>query len=209
MRTTSGTGSDRLPGGFTLVEMVVALTVVAILVAASVPGVDGVIREHEARQPLRDLQELAALARERTSRTGRPCQIGFDRTGCFAADYFQPYGTEGEYERLLEEARVREAEARYAEASRDRFGGREEGAAAAEPMFLERREWPDGVGVQVRPWGRTEWAAVTDGQFERWVFEGGGLCLPLLVRFENGPVWMEARFNALTGDIEEERTGAN
>jgi hypothetical protein len=192
--------------------MVVALTVVAILVAASVPGVDGVIREHEARRPLRELQELAAVARDRALRTGLPCQVGFDRNGCFAADYIQPYGTDGEYERLLEEARVREAEARYLEASRDRFGGGGEESAAgasAEPAFLERREWPEGVEVQVRPWGRTEWAAVTDGQFARWVFEGNGMSLPLLVRFENGPVRIEARFNSLTGDIEEERTGAN
>ncbi len=183
------------------------MTVIALLMAAAVPSIQGIIREHQAREPLREMAEMARAVRKRAMRFQRPYQLGFDAAGCFAAPYFQPYGQAEEYERLRLEQQSRELEGNLAEAAISRFGGREsEEIADPDADFLERYEWPEGMTVRVRFWGDSEWEDLSGARFRRWVFQPTGIARPLVVQFENEGVFLEATFNPLTAEIERERS---
>ena len=61
----SGTGKARdwQASGFTLVELVIAITVLAILGGLAVPAIDSVQRERLAREPVNQLYLLAREVR--------------------------------------------------------------------------------------------------------------------------------------------------
>ncbi len=117
----SGTGSRaRASGCFTLVEIVIALAVVAILTAMAVPAIDSVQRERIAREPINALYLMAREVRLRAMQEKRPYQIVFDGSGFRASRFFQPYGGAEEFENLqveLEQLQQRDA---IAEASQTR-----------------------------------------------------------------------------------------
>lgn len=203
----SATGNSPRSQGFTLVEIVVSLTVLALLAGALTPSINGVVKEHQAREPVRELVSMAREVRARAIRTQRPFQIGFDAEGCFASAYYKPYGGDGEYETLKREQEARMLEKEILEASEQRFG-----AAEPDPYqefepdneFLIRYEWPEGMNVRIKPWGEHEFEQLAGNQTKRWVFQPSGMCQPLTIQMENEGVFFEARFNPLTAEIEDE-----
>lgn len=198
---------QQLLTGFSLVEMIIALAIVTILVGAAVPAFQNVVREHEAREPVKQVAEMARTVRSRAMRLQRPYQVGFDESGCYAAPYSQPYQQTEEYEELKREIEARQAGAAMTEAAELRFG---DAAEADEPDpdqdFLMRYDWPDNTTVRVRFWGQAEWQTLGGAEFERWVFQPSGLCRPLVLQFESDGVFFEARFSPLTAEIEEEKS---
>ena len=76
---------------FTLVEIVIALTIVAVLAAATVPMLKGFQDERLAREPVTALLKLAREARMRAMQEKRPYQVAFHATGFTASRYFNPY----------------------------------------------------------------------------------------------------------------------
>ena len=185
--------------GFTLVEIVISLTVMALLIAASVPSIKGIIREHEAQEPMRELALMARMVRERAMTLQQPFQIGFDSAGCYASAYYQPYEQAEEYESLRLEQQAMEA-------GLQRFGAPIESSEQQEPILLGRYEWPDNMTVRLRFWGETEWIDLSGARFRRWVFQPTGIAKPIVVQFENQGVFLEATFNPLTAEIERERS---
>ncbi len=182
------------------------MTVMALLIAASVPSIQGVIREHQAQEPLRELAVMARTVRERALRFQQPFQIGFDATGCFASAYFQPYDQVGEYETLRSEQQARELDAQLQDAAEQRFGASTEEVAAVGSDFLQRYEWPEGMRVRVRFWGDLEWEDLSGARFRRWVFQPTGIVRPLVIQFENEGVFLEATFHPMTAEIQRERS---
>ncbi len=204
---TSVTGRPSPASGFTLVEIVVTLTILAIITGALTPSIKGVIREHQAREPLREVISMAREVRARAVRMGRPYQIGFDSQGCFASAYYQPYQVAGEYEALKIELEQRRLEREIIEASQARFGIEEETILPQDEHddeFLIRYEWPDNLQVQVKYWGETDWKPLLGMETERWIFLPTGMCKPLTLQMENEGVFIEVRFTTLTADVEEE-----
>tara|TARA_R110002096_G_scaffold91625_22_gene207388 strand:- start:1011 stop:1643 length:633 start_codon:yes stop_codon:yes gene_type:complete len=191
----------RREGGFTLVEIVISMTVMALLIAASVPSIQGIIREHQAQEPMRELALMARMVRKRAMQQQQPFQVGFDSRGCYASAYFQPYEQGEEYESLRLEELARAA-------GEKRFGTVEpvEGEKMADPILLGRYEWPEKMSVRLRFWGDTEWEDLSGARFRRWVFQPSGIAKPLVVQFENDGVFIEATFNPLTAEIERERS---
>ena len=69
------------PAGFTLVEIIIALTIVIIIAAASIPTFKGLRAEQQALEPVQELTRMAKEARLRAMREKRPYQIVFHGTG--------------------------------------------------------------------------------------------------------------------------------
>lgn len=89
---------------FTLIEIVVALTVVAVIAAVAIPTLKGMGREERARAPVTALAALVQEVRQRAARENRPYQIVFERTGIHAlADGF-PAAQREEFLKALDEA---------------------------------------------------------------------------------------------------------
>ena len=77
--------------GFTLVEMVVALTIIAVAFAFSVPMVRSLRSEQQARDPIIQLVHMAKEARLRAMREKRSYQVAFHAGGFVASRYISPY----------------------------------------------------------------------------------------------------------------------
>jgi prepilin-type N-terminal cleavage/methylation domain-containing protein len=89
---------------FTLIEIVVALTVVAVIAAVAIPTLKGMGREERARAPVTALAALVQEVRQRATRENRAYQIVFERTGIHAlADGF-PAAQREEFLKALDEA---------------------------------------------------------------------------------------------------------
>jgi len=195
--------------GFTLVEVVVSLTILALILGAAVPSIRGIVREKQALGPVREFAEMARATRERALRTQRPYQIGLDAGGCYAAPFDPGYGGQASYDALRTEVEAKQLERQIEAASAARFGQDGENGASAETddeEFLLRFEWPDGYRVRVRRFGDAEWLALEGSRVRHWVIQPTGLCLPLLLRFEADGVFAEARFHPLTAEIESLRS---
>jgi len=206
-------GSRSRGRAFTLVELVIALTILGILAGMAIPAIDGVQKERVAREPINALLLMAREARGRAMAEQRPYQIAFDAEGFHAARYFHPYGGAEEFEQLRLELDERERLEQMIEASRAR------GMAPAETEPDPRREAAlagftysksytiePGLRYRLRMWGDTDWQEMDAGLFRRWVFQPSGMCEPLLIQVENERAFFEVEFHPLTGDIRRERS---
>ncbi len=213
--TTSGTGRvSRGAAAFTLVEIIIAISVVAILAGLAVPAIESVQRERIAREPVNRLALLAREVRGRAMAEGRPYQIVLDGNGFRASRFLRPYGgleEAGEIRLALAEAERRDA---LVEAARRR--GMEE-APATEPdpreelvrdglRFFEEYEFPPGLRPSLRFWNDTEWVPLLGGEFRRWIFQPSGMCEPMRFRAEAEGSFFEIEFHPLTADIGSERS---
>jgi prepilin-type N-terminal cleavage/methylation domain-containing protein len=71
-------GLNRTPQGFTIIELVIALSVIAIMIAAAVPAVNGFLRRHAPQHAADELYGDIQLARMRAARNNRQCRIQFN-----------------------------------------------------------------------------------------------------------------------------------
>lgn len=207
-------GPRAIPGwGFTLVEVVITLSVLAVLVGISVPAVTGLQRQHEARQPVAELVRMARTVRARAMVGQHPYQIVFDHKGFQAAEYFSPYGGREEMDELVKELEKAESFRRMEEASKKRLGSLgdpeeqdpEEGDSGA-GVFYESYELPPGVRYEIMMRGDHQWVEMGGGEFKRWVFQPSGMCDPLKIRVQSDKAFFEVSFHPLTGDISEEKS---
>ena len=88
---------------FTLIEIVVALTIVAVVAAVAIPTVKGLERDEKIRAPIKTLGELVQQVRERAMRERRAYQIVFEHEGIHATAAMYPYEKREEYLAHLEE----------------------------------------------------------------------------------------------------------
>ncbi len=208
---------------FTLVEVVIVLTVVGILAGIAVPTINGVVREREAREPVAELVRLARTVRQRAIRDQVPYQIAFDGQGFHAARFFNPYGEAEEFAQVLRDMEALEQRRKLIEASQDRIGaladfGVQEsfGSApsqsvnnraeeAASSIYYETYQMPEGTNYELLFWGQTEWTPMQSGRFERWVFQPSGMCKPIKIRVSSEGAFFEVEFHPLTGDVKSER----
>jgi prepilin-type N-terminal cleavage/methylation domain-containing protein len=213
--TTSGTG--RVPardGAFTLVEIIIAISVVAILTGIAVPAIESVQRERLAREPVSRLALLAREARGRALAEGRPYQIVLDAQGFRASRFLRPYGgLEEAAETRLALAQMEEREA-LAEAARSR-GISTEAETTPDPRQEQVREglryfqeyaFPQGLRTSLRFWNDTEWVSLQGSEFRRWIFQPNGMCEPVRFRAEAESSFFEVEFHPLTADIKSERS---
>ncbi len=102
----NGPRSGSRGAAFTLIEIVVALTIVAIIAAVAIPTVKGLGREEKARAPMAALAALVQEVRHRAIAERRPFQIVFEKGGVHGmADSF-PTARREEFLKALDAART-------------------------------------------------------------------------------------------------------
>ncbi|CAN5228076.1 hypothetical protein BH23VER1_BH23VER1_06740 [soil metagenome] len=200
MRRAATSGPALRRPGFTLIEIIVGLAIIALLVGVAIPTISGLQDERRAREPLAELSELILEVRQRAIRERRPYQIAFDATGFHAAPFLHPYGSHAEFLQWLEEIQrspedntIERQEIGRTQIHREnRFAGLFEaderpGAGAGwTPPFVRSYRLPDGVSCQLRSWGDHGASEVEPGNLRRWVFQPTGLVTPMHVTFTRG-----------------------
>lgn len=201
--------------GFTLIEIVLVLAIVAVLAGFAVPFLSGILHESAMREPMEELEALAKAVRQRAIQERRAYEIVFTGTD-FSAQPLRLY---------LDPAQDPESPEDPAQENGETVPAPEETALQVEdangleatpsptPQPLPRYAFAPGLNCRVLFWGRSQWIepGPEDDSAEpgrgRWVFQPTGVCSPVRVRFEqnNGNSWIEAAFNPLTADTQDER----
>lgn len=201
--------------GFTLVEVVVALTIIAVIAGIAIPIATGVRDERQAREPLRELALLVQELRQRAIGEGRAYQIVFESSGFHGLPFIHPYRTRSEQLQQIRELTTGEAEAAIQRSGIERQEIdraeliREEtliGTPERGPVFVRSYPLPDAVRCEVLFWGEGEWEVLELEDLRRWVFQPNGMLRPARVRFQNRSASFEAWFDPLTGEIQQERS---
>jgi prepilin-type N-terminal cleavage/methylation domain-containing protein len=94
--------------GFTLIEIVVVLALLAVVVAGTIPSMKGFKDEQIASEPLERLKTMAKETRLHAIREKRPYQIVFTEKRFQATRYLSPYLQLADLDRFLETAKVSE-----------------------------------------------------------------------------------------------------
>lgn len=202
------------PRGFTLVEMVVALTIIAILLTLAFPAMKALSEEEEASH-ITEFLDLSRAMRARAMSERRPYQIVFDQQAIYGLRYFYPYNEESTFEEFLakrdEERQRRKEEIKRMEVHRMQMA-QDTPETAPPPLpnvddeyFVRKIPLAEGTTIEVLPWGALEWSSLDGGEIHRWVFQPAGLCDPLRVRFGVEGQWHELSFEALTGELGTQR----
>jgi prepilin-type N-terminal cleavage/methylation domain-containing protein len=213
----SGRPGEHRRSAFTLVEIIIALTIIAILAGISIPTLQSIERERAARAPVSELARLARTVRARAMTDQQPYQIAFDERGFHAARFFNPYGKAEEFDRLVQDIEIIEQQQKIIEASKARGIDPNAGSPptardrADETLreglrYHETYALPNGVRYSLMFWGETDWIDMQSGEFRRWVFQPSGMCQPLKIKVESDSSFFEVEFHPLTSDVKSERS---
>lgn len=197
-----------------MIEIVLVLTILALLAAAAVPGVRGLQEEKLAREPMNGLAKLAKATRLKAMQDKRPYQIAFTSKGFTATRYLSPYLQLAQLDEFIQrtelEAQQKEeagitGEQEEAEAAEDASTGA--APASTQVVFKEWTEslrLPEGTTYGIQYWHESQ-PTMIDGELVRlWVFQPTGIVSPLTVNLNHSGYVFTARFSALTADIVKE-----
>jgi prepilin-type N-terminal cleavage/methylation domain-containing protein len=198
------------PTAFTLIEIIIALTIVAVLAAAAMPMLKGFQDERVAREPVAMLVKLAREARMRAMTEKRPYQIAFHGRGFTASRYFNPYLQLAELEEFVTTADNPPPETDTIDKTDlDNGGGltktTELPLAPPAPKYdehwTEKYEMPQDVKYALQYWYDTEPLYLEGDVVKLWVFQPSGICTPLKIYIERDTATFDVEFGALTADI--------
>jgi prepilin-type N-terminal cleavage/methylation domain-containing protein len=210
---------------FTLVEIVIVMTILAVLAAASIPSFRGLQRERAAREPLVALIDMAKEARLRAIRDKRPYQIALTATGFTGTRYFDPYLTYAGLEEFVIQAtpaeelatpEVEEKEADptavslppvvaavtdtvSAEASAD-SNAADQPVVPQQPEWLARQSWPEGAQVSTQIWSNVskEMAQLEAEAVKLWVFQPSGIVEMMILKIADAKGgYLQVQFGGL------------
>jgi prepilin-type N-terminal cleavage/methylation domain-containing protein len=201
---------------FTLIEIVIALTIVAVLAAATVPMLKGFQDERLAREPVTALLKLAREARMRAMQEKRPYQVAFHATGFTASRYFNPYlQLTGLNEFLAAGEAAPAVESTIEEVDKtDVDNGGKSNKTTELPLappapkydeyWSEKYELPKEVKYHIQHWYDAEPTPLEGEMVKLWVFQPSGVCQPLKIHVESPSSTFDVEFAALTADIVKE-----
>ena len=200
---------------FTLVEIVVALTVMAVIAAVAIPAMKGLNSSEKARQPVESLAALVQEVRHRAMKERRSYQIVFEPSGIHASPAMYPYEKLEDFMAELTKMRT-PPDAEQIQRSgveRQEIAGRQPLAnSVPEPEEQNSMPWTvtipleKGMECEVLMWGDGEWDVLDGSQMRRWVFQPAGMSNPARIRLRHEGTELEAGFDALTGELITERT---
>ncbi len=205
------------PAGFTLVEIVIALTIVVIITAAAIPSFRGLRDEQLAREPVTELVRMAKQARLKAMEEKRPYQIAFYSGGFTASRHFNPYLQLNELREFMEMAEQGVTLDRGQPLGTDSEpddGDREQTTslplAPAGPKLDDQwtlnYELPQDTTYSVQFWYDLEPLNMEGDLITLWVFQPSGICQPLTIFMTRESSTFEVEFGALTADIVREVT---
>lgn len=203
--------------GFTLIEIVLVLTLLIILVAAAVPAVQGLKNEQIAREPVAALANMAKEARLHAMTDKRPYQIAFTGRGFSATRYLSPYLQVAQLEEFLQKAQNdldQREELHMSEADAQAISDKKTNAngSVATPPERQFKEWtqnyklPENTHYSTQFWYETDPTQIEGDIVKLWVFQPSGIVTPLTIHLARESATFDASFNALTADIEREIT---
>jgi prepilin-type N-terminal cleavage/methylation domain-containing protein len=202
-----------LQSGFTLVEIVIALTIVVLITAAAVPGFKGLREQQVAREPILELVRLAKEARIRAIREKRPYQVAFHGGGFTASRYFNPYLQLADLNTYLQES---ETGVVRQNPNEDEVESDPDSGATATPKtqlplapmgpklddhWTEKYDLPQDTHYSLRFWHDVEDIPMEGETVKLWVFQPTGICQPLKINLERPSAVFNVEFGALTADI--------
>lgn len=211
--SATGSGTCSFRKAFTLVEVVIAVSVVAILTGLALPAIDSVQRERLAREPVNRLILLAREVRGRAMTEQRPYQIVFDGDGFRASRFFNPYGGREETQSLRQQIELMTQQKEMTEASRRR--GIAMQAEDVDPAktrvedglrYLEEYKTGSDLRVSLKFWNEMQWVNMSGGEYRRWIFQPSGMCEPMRFKVEADKSFFEIEFHPLTADVKSERS---
>lgn len=187
------------PFAFTLLELVVALTLVAIITAVAIPTITGLTARRAARVPMQTLEEMAQEARSRAMQEGRPYQLLLTNEKIIAARFSTPYET---VRQLEESLIILEKNAPLNEDIPEKTNT--EATRTAGQAWHRLYALPEGLTISTRFWDEEQARDVSVDEPCRWVFQPSGLCRPVSISLKVNPVVFTATFDAMTAEITKE-----
>lgn len=209
--------SPQFNSGFTLVEIVIALTIVVIITAAAIPSFRGLRDEQLAREPVAELVRMAKQARLKAMQEKRPYQIAFYSGGFTASRHFNPYLQLSELREFLEMAEQGITMDRGQPLNTDTEPDDGDSQANTElplappapkldDQWTLNYELPQDTTYSVQFWYDLEPLHLEGELVTLWVFQSSGICQPLTVFMNRDSATFEVEFGALTADIVREVT---
>jgi prepilin-type N-terminal cleavage/methylation domain-containing protein len=198
---------------FTLIEIVVALTIISVVAAVAIPTLRGLDRDEKARVPIKTLAEVVQEVRQRAMQERRAYQIVFEREAFHASPAMYPYEKREEFLKHLEELRTpppMESVARVETQRQEITNGHASRESSQEPSGWEM-PWTvsvplaEGTECEVLMWGDGEWDVIEGEKLRRWVFQPTGMASPAQVRLRASGAELEGHFDLLTGELNGER----
>ena len=208
--------------GFSLIEIVIVMTILALLAAASVPSFRGIMNEQKAREPIIELARMAKMARLKAMSEQHPYQLALTAQGFTASRYFDPYLKLAELTDFLalsdqaEEAKATEDETAAATTKTTGADPVSEGETTeAEPLVSgqappPKAEWNErytlkpGTAVATQFWHEGTMMPLEGETVRLWVFQPNGMCEPIKVQLTHETATLQVEFNALTADVTRE-----
>ncbi|MDB6071591.1 MAG: hypothetical protein JWL81_2762 [Verrucomicrobiales bacterium] len=212
-------------GAFTLIEIITAMTIIAIIAAVAVPVLKGMNEEEKSRAPLVALAEMVQETRMRAMKEHRPYEIIMEQEGLHALPGNPSFSKRDEFFKHLEELRtpppVTEFEMETVEtaavertapstpAGTKPLTQNPEPTAGNETGKRKRPDMPwtqsipleNGLKAEALFWGDGDWDRLEGDRMRRWVFQANGMCSPVRVRFVTPSATLEAGFDGLTGEM--------
>jgi len=200
---------------FTLVEIVIALTIVVIITAAAIPSFRGFRDEQIAREPVTALVRMAKEARLRAMQEKRPYQIAFHAGGFTASRHFNPYLQLAELNEFIasEEAGltgIRDDDTQDDPDSEVNNAKPTTALPLAPPPPKLDNQWnesytlPDSTTYTLQFWHEIQPTAIEGELVKLWVFQPTGICQPLSLDLLRDTATFHIEFSALTADITRE-----
>ena len=208
----------RIRSGFTLIEIVIVLTLLIIIVGATVPTVRGLKEEQMARVPVAELVKMAKETRLQAMKDRRPYQIAFTSKGFSATRYLSPYLQAAQLEEFLQKVQNDESKREEIDDGSDQLQAPQTSLAQQqqqqngqpppkEPAYKEwtkKYELPSDSHVSIQFWYDGQPTQIDGDTVKLWVFQPSGIVTPLTVRLDREKAHFEASFNALTADVVKE-----
>lgn len=186
--------------GFTILELVVAITIVVLLTGGGLAALHFSRHETKLRDATQEVELLAKRARTAAALQQKPYAVEFREGFVSLMPLSEALVRPDDRESLIEELELREFERQ----EMAEFSGQTNRRETAPAM---RQDWsynPDEMIVRVMRWATSEWIEINTRNRQVWSFEPDGLCEPIAVRIEVEDSWSAIRFNPLTAAIADE-----
>jgi type II secretion system protein H len=170
-------------GGFTLLEMIVVLVIMAILAGLAMPSFQSAFTEQAVRRDAHQLALMVKTAMIQSAEQHRPYVIELTSTSMA----LHPVGE--------------------AAADPDASASTDDNDTSTTKSPMEDVEVTSTLDspnqlLAPDPNKPDKWVAMPDAT--QWIFEPGELCSAPRVRLTRGEAWLEMSFSALTGNVENE-----
>jgi prepilin-type N-terminal cleavage/methylation domain-containing protein len=174
MRIVSGRRRTPAQAGFTIIEIVITLSIVALLIAMALGSTITLSHTRALEEPISKVQEYAKKARNMAILEQRPYMVEIT-----------PHSV---------------AIFSLVSASGNTVGGFGAAQAATPKGRVDFFDFDPEVVLTVRRWRANDFAP--PGR-QVWIFERSGLCEPLAVRADSANGFIEVSFNALDAHVED------